>query len=301
MKTFSQRMGIEPVEQIFQREFVSDRVRTQVWNFLYEMLFEKYPFQGEVFLNLYWKHSCLALDERPDSTRYVSIIKKIVRESSWNVFFDFIEFLSSIEEHGLSPFLLSEEILPLESIRKLYAREKVSNIHGADFIIVINNILEKENSAYRIIGGFVQEITTQTEIEEIQNALDNNPYKPCRDHLRQALKSMSDRENPDFRNSIKESICAVEAVAKIVTNNEKATLGKAIKTLGDLKKIHSCQKDAFEKLYGWTCDEDGIRHAMMDEPNLTSADARYMLIVCSAFVNYLIDAFKDNNQEESKK
>ena len=41
------------------------------------------------------------------------------------------------------------------------------------------------------------------------------------------------------------------------------------------------------KLYGYTSDEGGIRHAMLDEPNLTSADARYFLLSCTSFVNYL--------------
>lgn len=41
------------------------------------------------------------------------------------------------------------------------------------------------------------------------------------------------------------------------------------------------------KLYAYTSDEGGIRHAMLDEPNLTAADARYFLLSCTSFVNYL--------------
>ena len=40
-------------------------------------------------------------------------------------------------------------------------------------------------------------------------------------------------------------------------------------------------------LYGYTNDADGIRHAMLEQPNLTAADAKYFLISCTAFVNYL--------------
>ncbi|WP_372526833.1 hypothetical protein [Piscinibacter sp.] len=46
-------------------------------------------------------------------------------------------------------------------------------------------------------------------------------------------------------------------------------------------------KDGFVKLYGYTSDEQGIRHAMLDEPDLHAADARFFLLSCTSFVNYL--------------
>ena len=48
-------------------------------------------------------------------------------------------------------------------------------------------------------------------------------------------------------------------------------------------------KSAFEKLYGYTNNPDtGIRHALIDDTNIpTSAEATYMLVTCSAFINYL--------------
>jgi hypothetical protein len=42
-------------------------------------------------------------------------------------------------------------------------------------------------------------------------------------------------------------------------------------------------------LYGYTSDSSGIRHALQDEPNLDFVDAKFMLVACSAFVNYLTD------------
>ena len=47
------------------------------------------------------------------------------------------------------------------------------------------------------------------------------------------------------------------------------------------------------KLYGYTSDESGIRHAgRIDGKGTTFAEAKFMLIACSAFVNYLIDNIK---------
>ena len=53
--------------------------------------------------------------------------------------------------------------------------------------------------------------------------------------------------------------------------------------------IHQAMEKAFLSLYGYTSDEDGIRHGGIDFRNAPSEDAKYMLIACSAFVNYLIE------------
>ena len=48
-------------------------------------------------------------------------------------------------------------------------------------------------------------------------------------------------------------------------------------------------KAAFEKLYGYTSDASGVRHAgKLGGPDSTFEEAKFMLVSCSAFVNYLI-------------
>jgi len=90
-----------------------------------------------------------------------------------------------------------------------------------------NDVLESEMSAYRFVGKYITQITSKEEISEIEEAL-RTPLKPVRIHLEKSLELLSDRKSPDYRNSIKESISAVEAVCKIITGDKKATLGKCL-------------------------------------------------------------------------
>ena len=109
------------------------------------------------------------------------------------------------------------------------------------------------------------------------------------------------RPIPDYENSIKESISAVEAMCCIITGmtGKQATLGNAIKKLKDCGvHIHSAMESAFSSLYGYTSDENGIRHGGIDFANTPAEDAKYMLISCSAFVNYLIEKWSKINPEE---
>lgn len=154
-----------------------------------------------------------------------------------------------------------------------------------------NRILEEEVSAYRISGKIVVPITNKYELETVEEA-QNNEYEAVRIHLSKALELFANRTKPDYENSIKESISAVEAICCIITGmtGKNATLGNTLKKLKDNGvHIHSAMEKAFLSLYGYTSDEDGIRHGGMDFANAPSEDARYMLISCSAFINYLMD------------
>lgn len=107
------------------------------------------------------------------------------------------------------------------------------------------------------------------------------------------MNLLYDRDNPDFENSIKEAITAVEAICQIITNN-KATLSAALKQLSkNGVNIHPALQSAFEKLYAFTSDAGGIRHADgLRSTKATFEEAKYMLVTCSAFVNYLIALFE---------
>jgi hypothetical protein len=65
-------------------------------------------------------------------------------------------------------------------------------------------------------------------------------------------------------------------------------LSPALDAIEAKTTLHSALKEAFKKLYGYTSDAQEIRHALTDEPNLDIEDAKFMLVSCSAFVNYLV-------------
>lgn len=160
-----------------------------------------------------------------------------------------------------------------------------------EFIETCDFILKRELSGFRFINGQLAPITNEGEIWEIEKAIyqsAKNNLKGVNIHLSNALAKLSDKRSPDYRNSIKESVSAVEAICKQITGDKNAELGKAIKKLKTILPIHGALEQGFLKLYGWTSDGEGIRHAMMDDSNLDQEDALYMLISCSAFINLLI-------------
>ena len=134
-----------------------------------------------------------------------------------------------------------------------------------------------------------EEITSKEEVSTIESAMQKSSSN-IKMHLSNALELYSQRPQGDYRNSIKESISAVEAYCREITGEN--TLGQALNNLNRNGVIlPSTLKSAFDKLYAYTNQPDtGIRHALMDdEGSYTPSieEALFMLISCSAFINYL--------------
>lgn len=145
------------------------------------------------------------------------------------------------------------------------------------------------NFAYRIVNKEIVEITSEEEIKEIETAL-TTTETTIRIHLNNALELYSKRPVADYRNSIKESISAVEVFCREKTGED--TLGKALNKLeSNGIVIPKLLKSAFDKLYAYTNQPDtGVRHALMDNDGdyvPQAEEAVFMLVSCSAFINYL--------------
>ena len=276
---FSQRIGIEPGIKSIQIGSIDEELRNTLWSLLTGSYWKYYkgppqfssdPIEGsnleELFIRLWIYYFKKPIDTIPTyfighSQNGLTVLRNYFFEAKWNEVYDFIEFIST---HG---------------------PEERNN----DFIAHCNKFLEIESSGYRFVDGKIVEISSSEEIREIETAVENStPYYGVKKHLKEAVSLLADRKDPNYRNSIKESVSAIEALCKEISGKEKATFGTAIKILEKKDFIHPALKDAFSSLYGYTSDADGIRHALMEETNLTSADARFMLISCSAFINYVI-------------
>ena len=155
-----------------------------------------------------------------------------------------------------------------------------------NFVKILNSTFKRLDYAYRVVDDQIIEITDQEEITAIEEAVRQN--STIKTHLSEALKLMSNRQTPDYRNSIKESISAVEALYREITG--ESTLGDALKVWEKKGvKIPTFLKSGIEKLYIYTNDKrTGIRHSLMDDTESPTFDeAKFMLVSCSAFVNYI--------------
>lgn len=262
---FSERIGKRPVKTVLQVDSIDEDLKNGLWNVIFEYfnildIIPKLKLVKSIWKDFYKK----PIDEMPkipfssnvSSAETIKYIKSWYVQAEWDQVYDFVEFLFSKDDR---------------------------------LIALFNKVLETEVSGYRIINGIVVQITSEEEVQEIEQVLDEtNKWKSVNTHLRAALDFLADKKNPDYRNSIKESISAVESFCIIATNNPSITLGKALIELERNHSLHGSLKGAFSSLYGYTSDSGGIRHSLLEE-SVTPGfeEAKFMLVSCSAFINYL--------------
>lgn len=272
---FSDRMGITKPRDAIQIEGMDNALKNGLWNMLCKYYWDMgYEYSGH-FIDLNHEKNVNLL--KLCTNIYEEYFKERIDQMNVNfhvVKSDFDGRFFSFEWYEVYNFV--------EFVGKNGWTESLN----ANFQKQCNEILEREMSGYRFVGGIITPISNSQELESIEKALDisSNPVKV---HLNTALTLLSDRQAPDYRNSIKESISAVEALASEIVG-EKPILGKLLRKLEQQITLHPSLKKAFEQLYAFTSDEGGIRHALEDDSiPIDFHDAKFMMIACSAFINYV--------------
>ena len=194
-------------------------------------------------------------------------------------------------ENKTEPWYLKLDMVEC-AIKHFYALG-LSHVHYSRvfnlFVTQLNSEFERLNFAYRVVNYEIVEITSKEELAAIESSMQDSPSN-VKTHLNKALELYAQRPKGDFRNSIKESISAVEAYCREITGENK--LGPALcKMESKGVSVPKVMTEAFRMLYAYTNQSDtGIRHALMDEDGTYtpgSEEALFMLVSCSAFINYL--------------
>lgn len=279
---FSDRKGISSINTDIQVHSFDQRTRIQLLNLVSNLYKEIYGDQRywyddvqDFLVYVYQEIFCQIVNRREsisDET-FFRDIKEVFQNASYD---DILTFLEAISDYW------KEELINLDKHSSPYERQTVSE--------VFNDFFKREYVGYRFINGVISPISDEMEVETINSILKDS-YGTVSEHISKANALLADRDQPDYENSIKESISAVEAMCKIITESSgvDATLGAMLKKLESSGvTIHPALKSAFSTLYGYTSDANGIRHAKNIGGEASTFDeAKFMLVSCCAFINYL--------------
>lgn len=292
MPRFSERMGFQPIATDLKDDEMPPSLRNGLWDALSSTLFPPYnpdkgdpQFRRDVRLVLHLsKQLWFSFFREPKDTipEGMAGINAHIRKVFFSLppygLYDFLDFLSQApqDEYVLTPSL------------------------KRNFVDRCNLVLEREKSSFRFIDDLLVRISNQEGIDEIERAMTQTSAQGVQVHIRRAAELYSERPNADYRNSVKESISAVESAVSFITGEKTYGVSRPLKKVFEQYPVHPALREGFEKLYAYTSDANGIRHALQEESDLTQEDARYMLVSCSAFANYLLatHARRSGGQED---
>jgi hypothetical protein len=268
--TFEQADGAEPLPSQLKLKEISPELRARLWRIFYDLLVDARTDYNdnlddefvEVLRDYHVTRCFRAADEfEPFFHYWVEELKPIFMQGHYTKVLGFVQWM------------LRHEDPPLQ------------------LEIDVANALRKSRAAYALfegdtiipIGSDAERVTLARAFADVAAA----EFHGARAHLRNAGSELT---TGNYGPSIRESIHAVGAVARILAPGAQ-TLGPALSKLEKSVRIHPALRKGFGNLYGFTSDEKGIRHELLDAPvaQVDETDALYMLGSCAAFVSYLIN------------
>ncbi len=287
MSTFSQRLGVSENKPV-QTESMDDDLRVSLWNAVNLYFWSKRDLPQDTGSNgpsdtftdqplrrvvsaLWIHHLKWPLDELSDTW---SQINKRLRDyffsALWHEVYDFIEYLTP-------------------------EADRLRDSSSARFMGFCNGVLTRENAGFRFVSGRLVPITSDSEISEIEKAL-RSPSDAVRTHLQTAVMLIADKENADLDGATLASLQAVEAAVRLIDDDPNASFVEAMQRVRSKVGLRCALDDNFLRLCGLTYNEAGFYHSLNEKPRQTSPDdARFILVTCSAFANYLISLARQTN------
>ena len=284
--TFSQREGKAPLPEPMRLEHVSKDFRNLVWFAVDNAIKREMFFDSDIeqIINAYEKHDSMYhvvsdytfkvlhwphdhSDHRP--IEHQNLLRETVLEKRYDFVLTLVEF---ILRHSRCPQQLQKD---LEN-----AFKEVPLAYAAQTI----------NELPTIVPCFSEEsgAATQQAIETIEQ---KGPAG-AKTHLHDAVEAINEQRYAD---AVRESIHAVESVARTIDPNASKTLGPALTSLEKAGVLnHPSLREGFKRLYGYTSDKQGIRHALLEEgaADVDLDDAVFMFSACASFAAYLVNRHK---------
>lgn len=268
---FSQRTGIRPIPpQLKSGEVSSEFRRLMSYYISLEIDRESMSGYGGSYFEGKWKRVAQDIhvkflklqiaDYKNDAYLFERLLQTVVSKSTFDQLFDFLEFL--LQSPGCSKQLKSD----------------------------ISEVFVEAQAVYRVFdGNYIGAIGVEEQAVAFENALNSAEQQNATAARRQLIEAAIAIRNSKWSDSVRNSIHAVEAMAVRLAPNTN-TLGAALKVLERQNHLNGSLKSAFDKLYGYSCTEEGVRHALVfdDESKVDEADALFMLGACASFVSYLL-------------
>ena len=212
MANFSERLGYKSMKAI-QFECVSDTLRNRIWNLFYMADIQRgglsskrvqKAFAGQPAIeDLVMDKLGFSLNvaEVKFENKKLKILQDHLIKCPWNEVYEFVEaHVASVDAED--------------------RRQRMAEY---------NALFEEEKSGYRFLHGELAAITNQEEIATFVKA-GETPFDAVNRHIKKAIALYSDIASPDYENSVKESISAVEALCSVITGETgaQAHLGKCL-------------------------------------------------------------------------
>lgn len=218
-------------------------------------------------------------------TSWVSDTQEILLQLDWDKVFDFCERL-----YGHLPQAVAVYDKEFGESREVTSRSEVQKYIAGE----LQRLFLEDNLAFEFSDGLVRRRGRRHTADQVAKAelvLGDPRLANARAHYNKALRFFRAVSEPDYENTVKEAVCAVEATARVL-------FPSAGKTLDDIRKSITGNKPGelphpisktFEGLYVFRGGGQGVSHGGATGGPATKELAEYTLAVAASQIVLLVD------------
>ena len=152
--------------------------------------------------------------------------------------------------------------------------------------------MSEEGLAYEFDKGIFHRKGFPKTVQSIESAtkvLSDPKLNKSRFHYLKALNFFNDIKNPDYENTIKEAICAVEAcLISLYSPDISKNFENCIRTIigNDTGKVPAPLVESLIKLYGYRNNGIGVSHATNKGLKVSIKEAEFVISACADYITY---------------
>ena len=261
--TYSQRHGLSPLPQLSPPGELPQDARTAIWNVLYVCIVDRTALR-------HWSLPVL-------KTVFLSYFREKINHYRAQ---ETLRRIDAVIESGETPQVLDlvEMILRHPASPRVVQRAMAGAFENSCIAYRIS--LTRDPTIVPISNEEMAVVT----LAALAN-IERSGSIAATSHLKTAMGLIRQGDHPG---AIRESVHAVESLARGLSPGSES-LSEALTAIEKNTSLHPALRKAMTALYGYASDEQGVRHALLDqaEPNVEAHEASLVFGVCSVFCGYL--------------
>jgi hypothetical protein len=227
-----------------------------------------------------------------DNSYARAIAEDLLTTLTWDKIFDFCERLYGHLAKDVTSYSFNNElelVAPLSAVQEHIASE-------------LQRLFLEENLAFEFSSGLVcrrGRRHTAIQIARSEMVLGDARFSSARAHFNKALKYFRNVSQPDYENVVKEAVCAVEAVARVLFPSGGSTLGDVVRSItgSEFGQLPKTIANTFHGLYGFSSGGEGVRHGGATGGAVTKELAEFALAISASQIVLLADLAKSSDED----
>jgi hypothetical protein len=220
----------------------------------------------------------IARDVPGDESQPRRVAAELLGTLPWDKVFDFCERLNGHLAQEVSYYTSETE--------EHVVTAKRNDVQGY-IASELQRLFLEEKLAFEFSDGLVRRRGrrhTATQVAAADLVLGDPRFSSARTHFNKALKYFRNVAQPDYENVVKEAVCAVQAVARVLFPDEGTTLGEVVKSITGNKsgQLPKTIAKTFDGLYGFRDSGEGVGHGGTEGGAVTKELAEYALGVAAS-------------------